>query len=192
MPLVIKNLSKAFDNKKIFENFSYTFAERGIYVLVAPSGRGKTTLLRMIADLDKAYTGEINSESVAYAFQEYRLFPVLNALGNVANILWERPTVEQIQAAKNLLSFFGFSEADMQLYPNALSGGMKQRVSLCRALLADRKILLLDEPFKELDDTLRERLRSVLAEEAKKRLIILTAHTMDTLGDLERNILSLE
>ena len=192
MPLVIKNLSKAFDNKRIFDNFSYTFAESGIYVLVAPSGRGKTTLLRMIAGLDKAYTGEINSESVAYAFQEYRLFPVLNALGNVANILWKRPTVEQIQATKNLLSFFGFSEADMQLYPNALSGGMKQRVSLCRALLADKKILLLDEPFKELDDALRERLRNILAEEAKKRLIILTAHTMDALGNLEKTTLSLE
>ena len=191
MPLVIKNLNKAFGNKIIFENFSYTFAERGIYVLVGPSGRGKTTLLRMIAGLDKTYAGQINSESVAYAFQEYRLFPVLNALGNVTNILWEHPTDEQVQAAKNLLLFFGFSEADMQLYPNALSGGMKQRVSLCRALLADRKILLLDEPFKELDDTLRERLRNILAEEATKRLIILTAHTMDALGNLERTILSL-
>ena len=192
MPLVIKKLNKAFKNKRIFENFDCTFSERGIYVLVGPSGRGKTTLLRMIAGLDKAYDGEIQSEPVAYAFQEYRLFPVLNALENVTNILWEHPTDAQIQAAKNLLSFFGFSEADMKLYPNALSGGMKQRVSLCRALLADRRILLLDEPFKELDDTLRDRLRNVLGEEAKKRLIILTAHTIDALGNLERTILSLE
>ena len=192
MPLIIKNLNKSFESKKIFDNFSYTFAENGIYVLVGASGRGKTTLLRIIAGLDKDYAGELITEPVAYSFQEYRLFPVLTALENLTSILWERPTMDQIQSAKNLLAFFGFTDEDMQLYPNALSGGMKQRVSLCRALLSDRKILLLDEPFKELDDALREKLRSILAKEAKTRLIILTAHTIDALGNLEKNILSFE
>ena len=192
MPLIIKNLNKSFESKKIFDNFSYTFAENGIYVLVGASGRGKTTLLRIIAGLDKDYAGELITEPVAYSFQEYRLFPVLTALENLTSILWERPTMDQIQSAKNLLAFFGFTDEDMQLYPSALSGGMKQRVSLCRALLSDRKILLLDEPFKELDDALREKLRSILATEAKTRLIILTAHTIDALGNLEKNILSFE
>ncbi len=192
MPLIIKNLNKSFESKKIFDNFSYTFAENGIYVLVGASGRGKTTLLRIIAGLDKDYAGELITEPVTYSFQEYRLFPVLTALENLTSILWERPTMDQIQSAKNLLAFFGFTDEDMQLYPNALSGGMKQRVSLCRALLSDRKILLLDEPFKELDDALREKLRSILAKEAKTRLIILTAHTIDALGNLEKNILSFE
>ena len=192
MPLIIKNLNKSFESKKIFDNFSYSFAENGIYVLVGASGRGKTTLLRIIAGLDKDYAGELITEPVAYSFQEYRLFPVLTALENLTSILWERPTMDQIQSAKNLLAFFAFTDEDMQLYPNALSGGMKQRVSLCRALLSDRKILLLDEPFKELDDALREKLRSILAKEAKTRLIILTAHTIDALGNLEKNILSFE
>ena len=192
MSLIIKKLKKNFGSKTVFDEFSYTFEECGIYVLVGPSGRGKTTLLRIIAGLDKDYTGEVDTQSVAYAFQEYRLFPMLSALGNITHILWEHPTEDQISDAKALLTSFGFSESDMHLYPNALSGGMKQRVSLCRALLADKKILLLDEPFKELDDTLRERLRKILSLEAPKRLIILTAHTLDALGDLNRTIVTLE
>ncbi len=192
MPLVIQNLNKAFGEKMIFENFSYNFEEKGIYVLVGDSGRGKTTLLRMIAGLDKEYTGEIHAEKAAYAFQEYRLFPVLNALENITKILWEKPTNEQIRKAQALITMLGFSDADLRLYPHELSGGMKQRVSLCRALLADRKILLLDEPFKELDGTLCERLRVILEKEAMHRLIILTAHSPDALGNLEHTIIEIE
>ncbi len=192
MPLIIKNLKKSFGEKVIFDDFSYTFDNNGIYILVGDSGRGKTTLLRMIAGLDNDYTGEIITDQVAYVFQEYRLFPVLNAIDNIAKILWIQPTDEQIRSAASLLSTLGFSKTDMQLYPNALSGGMKQRVSLCRALLADKKILLLDEPFKELDSTLRERLRTILAEEAKKRLILLSAHSLDALGDLDRTVIEIK
>lgn len=189
MPLVINCLHKAFEKKLIFDNFSYTFDQTGIYVLTGDSGKGKTTLLRMIAGLDKEYTGEIQAEKAAYAFQEYRLFPVLNALENITNILWKKPTDIEIQAAKSLLCSLGFTEKDMLLYPQALSGGMKQRVSLCRALLSKKSILLLDEPFKELDSSLREQLRKILAEESKHRLIIVTAHTPDVLGDLDRTII---
>jgi ABC-type multidrug transport system ATPase subunit len=79
-------------------------------------------------------------------------------------------------------------EAYANALPDMLSGGMKQRVSLCRAILAKSRILLLDEPFKELDGALHERLRSILAKEAKERLIILTAHNLDALGDLKRTV----
>ena len=192
MPLTINNLHKAFGDKVVFDNFSYSFSDNGIYVLVGDSGRGKTTLLRIISGLDKDYAGEVLSDTAAYAFQEYRLFPVLNALENIAKILWERPTKEQIETTRNLLSTLGFSDADMLLYPNALSGGMKQRVSLCRAILAKKKILLLDEPFKELDGILHERLRTVLAKEAEERLIVLTAHNLNALGDLKRTVVPIE
>ena len=191
MPLVIKNLHKVFDHKVIFEDFSYAFEEKGLYVLMGKSGRGKTTLLRMIAGLDKNYTGEIKAEASAYAFQEYRLFPTLNALENITKILWEKPTAKQITKTKSLLAYLSFTENDMQLYPHALSGGMKQRVALCRALLAQRSILLLDEPFKELDAALRRQLCTILQKESKHRLIILTAHSLDSLNGLDHTVIEI-
>jgi ABC-type sugar transport system ATPase subunit len=111
MALVIKNLKKNYGAKTIFDGFDYTFNERGIYVLVGPSGRGKTTLLRIISGLDTDYLGKVVTEPAAYAFQEYRLFPVLNALENITNILWEHPSEKQIADAKSLLAFLGFSES---------------------------------------------------------------------------------
>ena len=190
--LVIENLCKKFSEKVIFENFSYDFPQKGICVLVGKSGRGKTTLLRIISGIDKEYTGSVVADTASYAFQEYRLFPVLTALENVTKILWKKPTEQQRLAAEAILRTLGFSDSDMALYPNALSGGMKQRVSLCRAFLAETKLLLLDEPFKELDNALCEQLRVLLKNEAEKRLIILTAHNLDILGDLEKTVITLD
>lgn len=192
MSLAIKNLTKKFSDKVVFENFSYDFAQNGIYALIGKSGRGKTTLLRIIAGLDTEYTGEIRREKAAYVFQEYRLFPTLTAIKNITSILWEHPTKEQEQRAKEFLYALGFADADMNLYPEALSGGMKQRVSLGRAILSDKKILLLDEPFKELDDALCAKLCELLEIQAKNRLILLTTHNLRTLGDLEKTVLSLD
>ena len=192
MPLVIKDLSKAFGDKNIFCGFSYKFPANGVFVLVGESGRVKTTLLRIIAGLDKTYTGEVTNTHPAYAFQEYRLFPNLSALENVTRILYEKPNADQVEEAKALFSRFGFSDKEMQLYPVSLSGGMKQRVALCRAILARTEVLLLDEPFKELDVNLRATLRMIIQEQAKERLIILTAHSLDALGDIEKTIIDLD
>lgn len=192
MALVIRNLCKFFAEKVIFDHFNYTFSDTGIYVLLGKSGRGKTTFLRIIAGLDKEYSGTVTSERVAFSFQEYRLFPTLTALENITKILWENPTEAKINEAKALLKTLGFSDADTDRYPNELSGGMKQRVSLCRALLSEKKVLLLDEPFKEIDDTLCEKLRSILKQESKRRLIILTTHNLEILGDLEKTVFALD
>ena len=192
MSLKITNLTKKFDNKIIFKNFSYEFKENGIYVLSGDSGKGKTTLLRIIAGLDKRYDGYVTNVSVSYAFQEYRLFPVLTALENITKILWQTPSEDQVNAAKNMLRYFGFTDSDLKLYPRELSGGMKQRVSLSRAFLASKNVILLDEPFKELDNNLRYKLRELLKEYSKDSLIILTAHTPEMTQNLNKEVLVLE
>ena len=191
MPLAIKNLTKSFGNKVIFENFNYTFSDKGIYVLVGNSGRGKTTLLRMIAGLDKDFKGEITKAKTAYAFQEYRLFPTLNALDNITKVLYEKPTEAETKEAKQFLTQMGFADIDLRLFPAELSGGMKQRVALCRAFLSKTEILLLDEPFKELDAKLRTVLREQMKKSAENRLIIMTAHSQEALGDLKKTIIDL-
>lgn len=184
--LILRDLSKRFEDKLLFDSLSYRFPTRGLYLLLGGSGSGKTTLLRMIAGLDTDYTGSIEgvgSRAVSMAFQEHRLFPFLTSLGNVAEPLraegLDRASAEA--AAREALLAVSFPEGDFKTKPSALSGGMRQRVSLARALAVKRPILLLDEPEKELDERLRERLHEVILHEAAERLVIVVTHTPERL-----------
>ena len=180
--LEIKNLSKSFDGKTLFGNFNLSFKDKGVYAIVGESGIGKTTLLRMIAGLDNEYTGEIfggGIERVSFAFQEYRLFPWLSAIDNVIFAISDRKDEAVYKKAYDMLSTLGFSESDMNLTPSGLSGGMKQRVSIARAMLFDRPILLLDEPTKELDPGNSDIVRSLIIEESRRRLVILVTHRQE-------------
>ena len=182
MRLSINNLSKSFDGRVIFNSFSYSFSEKGLYIIEGDSGIGKTTLLRMISGLDTAFSGEISGggiKNVSYAFQEHRLFPNLNLIDNLT-VIFPKPTPELTESARRLLSRFKFSEKDMKLYPSELSGGMRQRASIARALLKNAPVLLLDEPFKELDSSLVDEVIDVVNEESQKRLVILVTHTKVT------------
>lgn len=177
--LEIKNLSKSFDGKTLFSNFNLSFKDKGVYAIVGESGIGKTTLLRMIAGLDNDYTGEIvggGTKKVSFAFQEYRLFPWLSAIDNVIFTISDRKDEAVHKKAYDILLTLGFSEGDMNLTPSELSGGMKQRVSIARAMLFDRPILLLDEPTKELDPGNSDIVRSLIIEESRRRLVILVSH----------------
>ena len=181
MSLEIKNLSKRFGKKIIFSNFSYTFSERGVYILRGKSGIGKTTLLRIIAGLDKDYIGEIidgGIDRVSFAFQEYRLFPQLSAIDNVMIASKDNSDVDKSRAS-DLLARLGFSFEDMSLLPSELSGGMKQRVSLARAFMKNAPVILLDEPTKELDASLCEQVCEMIKEFAGEKLMILVTHKED-------------
>ena len=178
MSLLIKNLKKTFGDKIVFSDFSYEFPDKGLYLIKGDSGAGKTTLLRIISGLDTAYSGDVlggGIPQVSYAFQEYRLFPTLTATENVL-ISSKTENESDVEKAKSFLSRLGFSSQDMNLYPSELSGGMKQRVSLARAFFSESKILLLDEPTKELDPTLCSVVLNMIAEEAIKRLVIMVSH----------------
>ena len=178
MSLRIKNLCKRFGKKNIFNSLSLEFLDKGLYVIRGNSGIGKTTLLRMIAGLDRDFSGEIvggGIANVSFAFQEYRLFSNLNVLENVL-VASKSKSESDISEAKLLLLSLGFTEADLGLYPGELSGGMKQRVSLCRAFLKKAPILLLDEPTKELDRALCEKIYKIILDISRERLVILVTH----------------
>ena len=182
MSLKITSLTKAFDEKRIFDNFSYVFPEKGIYALFGESGIGKTTLLRLIAGLDKDFKGSIDlgeTSKVSFAFQEYRLFPTLTALDNVFFANFDKYNEADLGKCKKTLSNLGFTEEDMRLYPKELSGGMKQRASLARAFVNDAPILLLDEPTKELDRANRERVLEMIKHEGEGRLVIMVTHDIE-------------
>lgn len=184
--LKLENLEKRFGEKLLFSGLDYAFPDRGLYLILGESGSGKTTLLRMIAGLDTDFSGRIaggGTDAVTVAFQEHRLFPTLSALRNVSEPLraagLDRTTAEQV--AKEALISVGFPEEDLRTRPAALSGGMRQRVSLARAFAVRRPILLLDEPEKELDEGLRERLAEVILGNARERLVLLVTHTPERL-----------
>jgi NitT/TauT family transport system ATP-binding protein len=138
--------------------------------LLGPSGSGKSTLLRMIAGLDRPDKGEIRIEgsgtrSRAFVFQDAHLLPWRNVLRNVALPL-ELQGVDRktrIAAARKVIAQVGLSDAEMR-YPAQLSGGMKMRASLARALVTNPDLLLLDEPFAALDEITRSQLDLQLRE----------------------------
>ena len=193
MALKINSLKKAFGDKVIFDSFSYDFPKTGLCIINGVSGKGKTTLLRIIAGLDHEFEGEIlggGIKNTSFVFQEYRLFPTLSALENVVIPNGDKNNAALKEKATELLLSLGFTNEDLILKPSALSGGMKQRVSFIRAILRDSPILILDEPTKELDDALKEKIYEHIYSEAEKRLVLLVTHNKDEIK--RQNVINID
>ena len=136
--------------------------------VLGPSGCGKSTLLRIIAGLDRPTAGQIDAidrSSIAYVFQDAHLLPWRNVLRNVALPLELRGVRkgERLDAARAAIEQVGLSDAERR-FPMQLSGGMRMRVSLARALVTQPRLLLLDEPFAALDEITRQQLDEQLRE----------------------------
>ena len=194
MSLIIKNLTKKFDDKTVIDNLSYEFSDHGIVAITGESGIGKTTLLRIIAGLDFEYSGIVRGGDighVSFAFQEYRLFPNLSALDNIIFAISDTKSEAVIRNAKKMMLSLGLKESDFDLFPNELSGGMKQRVSLARAFLKNAPILLLDEPTKELDKENISLLIDIIRKESHDKLVIIVTHNLEDIECLSPAILQI-
>lgn len=141
MHVILRDVVKGFGDKCVLNRVNIDFTSGMCYAVIGSSGVGKTTLLRLIAGLDDPDSGSIEMPPdvvISYAFQEHRLFPALSVAENINAIDPERDSRE-------LLSALDLSdEADN--YPSALSGGMKKRAGLARALAKQADIYLIDEP----------------------------------------------
>jgi iron(III) transport system ATP-binding protein len=174
-------LVKSFGDTPVVDNVTFTVATGQILALLGPSGCGKTTTLRLIAGFEKLDSGwvEIAGKTVAdervhvppekrrvgMVFQDYAIFPHLNVVENVAFGLSGLPDVERRTEA--MLELVGLVELGQQM-PHELSGGQQQRVALARALALEPAVLLLDEPFSNLDTTLRTQVRAEVRELLKR------------------------
>ena len=170
--LEISHLTLSYGEKRVLENFSLTLPLEGVTVLSGPSGCGKTTLMRCIAGLERPQGGTISGivpSETAFLFQEDRLFPWRTAEQHILDVL---PKARRGEADR-WLALAGL-EAEKAAYPAALSGGMKRRLALARALALGGKLYLLDEPFTGVDG---ERIRALMV--ALKELgtpVLLSSH----------------
>lgn len=173
-----ENVSKKFGEKVVFENLNAVFESGNRYCIMGASGKGKTTLFNLILGLQKADEGVVSVESknISAVFQEDRLCEDFTAVANVVAVTGKRIPRGKIVA---LLEELGLSGNENEKVKN-LSGGMKRRVAIARCLLAESDILLLDEPFKGLDDQTRETVsRVILASAANKTLLVSTHDIRD-------------
>jgi NitT/TauT family transport system ATP-binding protein len=195
MAITLRGVSKRFGDKIVLEGFSYDFPSTGCVALMGPSGCGKTTLLRLLAGLETPETGEITlprGAKLSYLFQEDRLVPALTAQGNVMTVLPHGDKAAELLAAQWLASVGLAGEENA--YPQDLSGGMKRRVAMARALAFGGEILLLDEPFRGLDRETKTRMQELLltGHDARRRLTILVTHDEEEALAHADNILRLD
>jgi iron(III) transport system ATP-binding protein len=189
--LIINDVYKAFDSKDVVKGVSLELSKGEIGCLLGPSGCGKTTLLRIIAGFETVRRGEViiadrqvssdvlmvppERRNIGMVFQDYALFPHLSVNENIAFGVSGNKRKEKRKIVDHLLELVGLKDTG-KAYPHELSGGQQQRVALARALAPEPKLLLLDEPFSNLDVTLREKLtvevRDILKEAGITALMV--------------------
>ena len=189
MKLQICDLCKQFDGVAVLDHVSMELESGHIYCLTAPSGKGKTTLFRILMGLETADSGRLFMERVPIGavFQEDRLLEGLDAAGNLRFALG--PAYDT-RAAEAMLEELGL--ADVGSKPvGAWSGGMKRRLALARALLAPSEAIALDEPFTGLDDENRQRAIRAIRRVAETKLVLLVTHDREDLTALDARIIRL-
>jgi NitT/TauT family transport system ATP-binding protein len=194
--LQIRNLSQSFPRDDgsvltVLDNLNFEVKDKEFVCILGSSGCGKTTLLRLIAGLDEAKSGAIildgteihgTSPKVGFVFQEYSLFPWRTVIDNIAFGLEMKGIgrEERYRIADRYLGLVNLSQF-RNSYPSELSGGMRQRVAVTRALALDPVLLLMDEPFGALDAQTRNTLQQELLQiwEKTRKTIIFITHSVD-------------
>ena len=206
--LELKNISKKFKDRQILSDFNLTVEENKILAIVGPSGGGKTTLLRMLAGLEKIDSGEIiyngaplpideleKRNLLGFVFQDFQLFPHLTVLENLV-----LSPIKTMNMAKNvaekkaveLLEKLGL-EKQINNYPTSLSGGQKQRVALARAMMIEPKIIGYDEPTSALDPELRLEVERLILKNRELGITqIVVTHDLQFAENIADSILKVE
>ena len=195
MTLIVEQISKEFEQRDVrspaLVTINLEVEDKEFTCILGPSGCGKTTLLRIIAGLEKSTSGKViiggevvtgPTPRMAMIFQDYSLFPWRTVLDNIAFGLEVKGIGEEERhnvAAQylDLVGLSGFGEN----FPYELSGGMRQRVAVARALAIDPSVLLMDEPFGALDAQNRNMLQKQLLEiwDKTKKTILFVTHSVD-------------
>lgn len=193
MKIEIKNLNKNFKGKQIFKDFSLILDSKNVNCIIGASGGGKSTLLNMISGLLEKDFGEIlgvKEEEISYIFQEDRLVSWLTVRENIELFIYNYYSKDEAKKLMDRIFTLLNIKETLNEYPQKLSGGMRQRVNIARALIKPSKLILMDEPFKSLDYKTKYMIMKELKELFKKedRMVIFVTHDVDEAIFMQGNI----
>ncbi len=188
--IIISKLSKAYNGIPVFDNFSLELEKGQKYIISAPSGKGKTTLFRIMCGLEKADSGsvQLGSSEIAICFQDDRLFEELTALDNIMFAVG-KPQLKKEYVQSELEQIFTPTELAKKVAD--FSGGMRRRVCVLRALLAKSDLVLLDEPFAGLDAERIEQLCARINQLTQGKTVIIATHELSSANHLDSEVITL-
>lgn len=189
MNILFEKVSKRFGEKTVFSDLSLQISIGALTVVMGPSGCGKTTLLNLMMGLTEPDNGEIMGVPLkkAAVFQEDRLCETFSAVANVRMVC--APSVDD-SVIKSHLTQLGLSER-LAVPVKNLSGGMRRRVAIVRAMLADADIILMDEPFKGLDEKLKLETMDYVKQYRNRRTLIIVTHDRDESDYMDGELMNL-
>jgi len=191
MDIRLINLTKRFGDKTVLDNVNISFAEGRISCLMGPSGRGKTTVANLLMGLIKPDSGTIEGcrgKTIAAVFQEDRLIEHWDAEKNIRLVCDKSVDSEQIREELQKVGINDYKSKAVVSF----SGGMRRRVALVRALMARGDIIILDEPFKGLDDAVKMQVIEYLKTKTRGKTVIVITHDRTDAALLNADLITLE
>lgn len=183
------NIRKSFGDRLVIKNFSLDIKDGEFIAIMGPSGSGKTTLLRIAAGLENADSGEISGipERKAFVFQEDRLAEDYSVESNMKMASRKKIPEAEIETHLEELGLAG----EIKTKVRKLSGGMKRRVAIARAILADADVIFLDEPFKGLDNELKKNVMDYVKKYSAGKTVLMVTHDRTEADYMTKHIISL-
>lgn len=191
MNINLNHISKRYEQNQVLKDFNATFWEDGINCLMGASGIGKTTVVNILMGMTKPDTGEIQGmrgKKIAVVFQEDRLIEHWDSIKNVRLVCDKSMTDERIEQE---LQKVGLEEDQNKPVQN-LSGGMRRRVAIVRAMLAKSDLIIMDEPFKGLDAVLKENVMDYVKQKTQGKTVIIVTHDKEEVHYLGARLITIE
>lgn len=187
----MKHIAKKYGDFTVFSDFSMEISEGEVLCLMGKSGRGKTTLLRMLMGLEQPDAGSITGlegKRISVVFQEDRLLPGFTVRQNLLSVCDSSVQQDDMMRILEMLDLSEWVDREISV----LSGGMRRRVAICRALLVPYDFLILDEPFRGLDEKTKEIVLKLVLAESKGRTILMSTHDVEEAKMMGGKILNLD
>ena len=189
MSIILNNISKSFGNNRVLENFNLTVEDNSKLCIMGESGSGKTTLLNIIAGIVKPDAGTVNGtdkKKISFVFQDDRLVEELTVYRNIKLVCNKSVTKSVVSEA---LADVGLSAELCEAKVSTLSGGMKRRIAILRALLCDADIILTDEPTKGLDDENKQIVIDYILNKTADKILLCVTHDREEAEKISSKII---